>query len=276
MKRYACILLTLMALASCEPQLPDSPQTLVVEGWIENDAAPMVFVTSSVNTTFKEMDITDLVSHVAFDANVSITYNGTDYPLTPTIRNDYLLKVCYTSSALKGVVGGTYKLNVDWKGMHAEATTTILTPGSVDSIAVEKHYQVDSLYMLKVRPVPAPQVRYYQFFCMVVGKESAYVPANIGVYDSQLNTTGLFTIKRGTDNPISQNDYFFTLGDSVRFKIASLEPQAYDFWSKFDEKRMFNQTSLIPYTTNLKGNLTGALGYFFGYGITEYEVRVEK
>lgn len=276
MKRYACILLTLMALASCEPQLPGSPQTLVVEGWIENDAAPMVFVTSSVNTTFKEMDITDLVSHVAFDADVSITYNGTDYPLTPTIRNDYLLKVCYTSSALKGVVGGTYKLNVDWKGMHANATTTIQPPGSVDSIAVEKHYQVDSLYMLKVRPVPAPQVRYYQFFCMVVDKESAYVPANIGVYDSQLNTTGLFTIKRGTDNPISQNDYFFTLGDSVRFKIASLEPQAYDFWSKFDEKRMFNQTSLIPYTTNLKGNLTGALGYFFGYGITEYQLRIEE
>ena len=276
MKRYAYILLSLIGLASCEPQLPDSPQMLVVEGWIENDAAPMVFVTSSLATTFDEMDVTDLVSHVAFDADVSITYNGVTYPLVPSIRNEYLLKVCYTSSTLKGVVGGTYQLDVNWNGMHVQAVSTIQTPGTVDSMVIERHYNVDSLYMLKVHPVPVPSVRYYEFFCMVVGKESTFYPSNMGIYDSQLNTLDLFNLKRGNNDPISENVYYYTTGDSIRFKIASLEPQAYDFWSKFDENRMFSHSSLLPYTTNLKGNVSGGLGYFFGYGITEYQIRIEK
>ena len=98
----------------------------------------------------------------------------------------------------------------------------------------------------------------------------------MGIYDSQLNTLDLFNLKRGNNDPISENVYYYTTGDSIRFKIASLEPQAYDFWSKFDENRMFSHSSLLPYTTNLKGNVSGGLGYFFGYGITTYAVKIEN
>ena len=277
MKRYAYILLSLIvAFAGCEPTLPDNPETLVVEGWIENDAAPVVFVTSSVSASFDEMNLTDLIDHVAFDANVTITYNGVTYTLIPTLRSEYLLKYCYTTSALKGVTGGTYQLDVDWRGMHASAVTTIQTPGSVDSIVVERHPSIDSLYVVKVHPVPAPNVRYYQFFSMDVGKEKTYAPSYMGTYDSLLNSTDLVAVNRGIDNPITQNDYFYAPGDSVRFKIASLEPQAYDFWRKFDEDRLFSHTSLLPYTTNLKSNLTGALGYFFGYGVSRYALKIEN
>ena len=276
MKRYACILLSIiLAFTACEPVLPDSQETLVVEGWIENDAAPIVFVTSSVSATLDEMDISDLIGHVAFDAAVTITHDGVAYPLTPTLRDEYLLKYCYTSSALKGVVGGTYQLDVDWKGMHASAVTTILTPGSVDSIVIERHQSIDSLYVIKVRPVPAPDLPYYQFFCMDVGKESAYAASYMGTYDSRLNSTDLITVNRGLDNPITQNDYYHALGDSVRFKIASLEPVAYDFWRKFDENRLFSHTSLLPYATNLRSNLTGAQGYFFGYGVNYYTTKIK-
>jgi len=33
---------------------------------------------------------------------------------------------------------------------------------------------------------------------------------------------------------------------------------------------MFSHVALLPYSNNLQGNITGALGYWFGYGTTTY------
>ena len=63
MKRYAYTLIALLAVISCTPQLQESPEMLVIEGWIENDAAPVVFVTSSVSTSFDEKNMSDLLEH---------------------------------------------------------------------------------------------------------------------------------------------------------------------------------------------------------------------
>lgn len=273
MKHFIYILACLTALAACTPQLDESPDMLVVEGWIENDAAPVVFVTSSVSTTFQEKNITDLISHLAFDATVSITHDGVSYPLTSTIRNEYLMKLCYTTNALKGTVGGTYTLNVDWKGMHAQAVTSILPPASVDSIAIEQLN--DTAYIVKARVQPVPEARYYRFFSMAVHRDSTFAPSYIGLYDSKLNDD-MIAVNRGGQNPIEQNDYFYALGDSVEFKLASMDAAAYDFWSKFEENVMFSHTSLLPYDTNLKSNISGGLGYFFGYGISTYSLTIKK
>lgn len=274
MKRYFYILIALIAAVSCEPQLPESADRLVVEGWIENDGTPKVFVTSTISATFDEKDITDLVDHVAMDATVTITHNGNTYTLKPAIRNEYLLKICYTTNSLVGEVGGTYRLDVKWRGMEASAQTTIPAPGSVDSIAIERLQTIDTLYIVKVRPVPVQGVPQYLFFSMDVGKDPTYLPSYMGTYDSN-HTQDMIAVNRGSADPITENIYFYSMGDSVRFKIASLEPQAYDFWSKFDEIRLFSHVALVPYSTNLTGNIQGGLGYFFGYGVTHYATKIK-
>lgn len=271
MKRIICILASVLTLASCTPQLDESPEMLVVEGWIENDAAPVVFVTSSVSTSFDQKDVTDLISHIALNATVSITYDSVKYPLTPTVRDEYLLKICYTTNALKGTIGGQYTLNVDWNGKHAQAVTSILQPGSVDSITIEQ--MNDTAYIVKARVQPVPQVRYYRFFSKAVDKDPTFAPSYIGLFDSRLNDD-LIAVNRGGHSPIEQNDYFYALGDSVVFKLASMDDTAYDFWSKFEENVMFSHTALLPYATNLKSNIDGGLGYFFGYGITTYTTKI--
>lgn len=275
MRKYLCIL-TVLILAACTPQLPDSPETLVVEGWIENDAAPMVFITSSISATFREQGITDLIGHLATTATASITCDGVKYPLTPAINDDYVLPLCYTSNTLKGVTGSTYLLQVDWKGMHAEATTTIPAPAGIDSIAVEHHPYDDTLYIVKAHIVPAPGVRYYRFFSMTAGRDSTYGPSYIGTFDSQLHADEMAAVNRSTQNPIRYDGHYHCMGDSVLFKLASIDSTAYQFWNAFDESGIFSHAALIPYSSNLKGNLTGALGYFFGYGISPYAVTIKK
>ncbi len=274
MKRYIHILIALVAFISCEPSLQESPDMLVVEGWIENGGTPKVFVTSSISATLQEKDITDLIQHVAMNADVTITHDGNTYKLKPSIRNEYLLKICYTTNSLIGQVGGTYRLDVKWKDMEASATTTIPTPGTVDSIAIEQYQAIDSLYLVKVRPVPAPGVAQYMFFSMDVGKDSTYLPSYMGTYDSR-HTQDMIAVNRGSANPITESVYFYSMGDSVRFKIASVNPDAFEFWSKYDEIRMFSHVALVPYSTNLSGNIQGGLGYFFGYGINHYATKIK-
>ena len=261
-----------LLLAACTPELPESPDTLVIEGWIENGAAPMVFVTSSVSTSFQEQGLADLIDHVATTANVIITHDGVRYPLIGSISDDHFLSFYYTSNTLKGVVGGTYKLEVDWKGMHAEAETTILAPGTVDSVAVERHPMIDTSYIVKAHINPAPDVRYYRFFSMAVGKDSTYAISYNGIFDSKLHADDMFAVNRGRINPIEYSDFYYGYGDSVRFKLASMDAEAYDFWTRYDENVMFSHTALLPYSSNLKGNIDGGLGYWFGYGVAAYTV----
>ena len=72
------------------------------------------------------------------------------------------------------------------------------------------------------------------------------------------------------------NEYYYSMGDSVNFKLASLESNAYEFWYKFDENNMFSHVALMPYYNNLVGNISGGLGYWFGYGIKKYQLRIEN
>lgn len=266
----------LLAVISCTPQLPDSPEMLVIEGWIENGAAPVVFVTSSVSTSFDEKNMSDLLEHVALTAKVTVTHNGVTYTLMPTISREYLLGYCYSTTQLKGEIGGTYHLDVSWRGMHAEAVTSILPPGHIDSMRVEHHPTIDSLYLLKAHIVPAPDVRYYRFFSMASGKDLTYTPSYVGTFDIELNKDEMIAVNRGHNNPIIENDYYYAMGDCVKFKLASMENDAYEFWSKYEENLMFSHIALIPYSNNLKANIVGGLGYWFGYGATKYELKIEN
>lgn len=275
MKRYIYTLIALLTVAACSPELPDSPGMLVVEGWIENDKAPVVFVTSSLQTTLDDKSLADLIGHVALDATVTVTHNGQTYKLSPTINDDYLLRVCYTTDKLKGEVGGIYRLDVDWKGMHADAQTSIPAPGHVDSIKIERHQTIDTLYLVKVHIDPAPEVRYYRFFGMAIGKDSTYTPSYLGTFDCQLNKNDMIAVNRGRNHPIYENDYYYSMNDSVRFKLASIESDAYEFWRKLDENVMFSHVALLPYYNNLKSNISGGLGYWFGYGTTYYGLRIK-
>ena len=135
-----------MFMLSCVPDPKPSRDMLVVEGWIEDNDYPIVFVTSSITSTFREQGLTDIMDHLALDAEVKITYAGKSYQLFPKLDPNYLMTIYYTTKNLKGKVGGTYRLDVNWRGLHASGTTTIPEHGSIDSIAVERNKSIDTLY----------------------------------------------------------------------------------------------------------------------------------
>ena len=252
MKIFRYILAILLLTVSCTPELADSPEMIVVEGWIESGSAPTVFITSSVSVNYDRKKMNDLISHVALNANVTVTHNDQTYTLLPSLKDEYLLKLCYTTDALKGEPGGT-----------------------IDSIAVERHSSADTLYLVKAHVVPHPDVRYYRFFSMDIERDETYLASYMGTYDSRLNND-MAVVNRGNSDPIILPDYFYHLGDSVSFKLASMDSIAYRFWSKHDENVMFSHVALLPYSSNMTGNIEGGLGYWFGYGVSTYGLRIAQ
>ena len=73
-------------------------------------------------------------------------------------------------------------------------------------------------------------------------------------------------------NETSSPDMYFHRGDRVAVKLATLEEPMYDFWSQYTN--IYNSTgTMIPTTPdNLAGNVTGAIGYWAGYGISLVEL----
>ena len=267
-----------MFMLSCVHDPKPSRDMLVVEGWIEDNDYPMVFVTSSITSTFREQGLTDIMDHLALDAEVKITYAGKSYQLFPKLDPNYLMTIYYTTKNLKGKVGGTYRLDVNWRGLHASGTTTIPEHGSIDSIAVERNKSIDTLYVVKAHIVPTPsEHRYYRFFTQVIGQDKAYTASVNGLYDSELvREEDMIFANRGYSNPLDSVQAYYQLGDSVHVKLASMDSDSYRFWSKYNENIVFGSLAVMPYSTNLEGNLDGALGYFAGYATDVYKIRVRE
>ena len=273
MKRHKYILSLLLFFSSCIKYTPSQDQ-LVVEGWIENDASPIVFVSSSVTNTFSEQTLQDFISHIAFNAKVTVTYQGTQYKLQPHFTDKFFMGMYYTNPNLKGETGGTYQLDVQWNGMHASGITTINEPGKLDSIAVEHITDSDTLCSIKVHVVPTPNMHsFYKFFSKETNRDSTYIASSGNLYDSELvRQDEMIVINRGISNPLVDQTPYYHTGNTVRIKMASIGYDSYEYWSKYNEAQLFSPVVILPYSNKMKGNLEGALGYWFGYGITEVTV----
>ena len=73
-----------------------------------------------------------------------------------------------------------------------------------------------------------------------------------------------------TGDPIPEEDL-----DKVWVKLATLDDASYDFWRSFEDLVALSRVPLMPVAENLKSNVTGALGYWCGYGSEVYSVSID-
>lgn len=66
-------------------------------------------------------------------------------------------------------------------------------------------------------------------------------------------------------------DMYLHPGDTIALKLATMERPLYEFWSSFANYESSAGT-VFSAPTNVKGNVTGAIGYWAGYGIDIREI----
>lgn len=259
---------------SPEVEIYDAP--LVVEGWIESGKPPVVFVTKGVPAIQRERVAEDLGQYLVRRAHVTVEHNGKVYDL-PNMREDkYYMQYFYSAGWLTGEPGETYTLRVELDGQVATATTTIPEPQALDSITVEKTEFSDDIYYIWAHfPTDVSKKQYYHFFTWVTNSEAYYAPASLGLTDNE-NSNGYITlcIDRGPHLPNMEMRYLFREGDLVKLKFATMTEESYRFWENYEQNNLNLLLGLSAYYGNMVGNVEGALGYWAGYGIEEYEVNV--
>ena len=121
---------------------------IVVEGWIENGQFPLVCLTQtkSLNNSIGENDLNDLAIRWA---KVSVSDGTKTAILTGRINKNYIPPFIYTGSEIRGEVGKTYTLTVEYSGRTVTAETYIPQPVNLDRIEVDKCEDSDTLFQIR-------------------------------------------------------------------------------------------------------------------------------
>jgi hypothetical protein len=274
------ILLLSIVCLSCEGNLQDdvSPQ-LVVEGWIDNDGYPIVMVTQSVSVSQEPQSYDSLQQYLVKWARVAIADGDTTVVLTGKYDNRYNTSYIYTTSHLLGQVGKTYTLTVDYKDWHAEAETTIPVPVAIDSFVVKRSETDATRAVVTAYFTDMVDTHdYYQIFATTNHLKSVYYSTFAGSIDDENHTNPLsiqvyepYSNNTGSGYTISFSQYA-----KVRIKLAHIDEQSYLFWKDFEKVLSLSRNQFFNATQSIHNNVRGALGYWCGYGATEYLVDISS
>jgi len=264
---------------SCEKEiklnLPEQTRKLVVEGWIEQNQYPVVILTKS-SSYFDSITQAALLGSIVTDATVKVSDGVTTEQLVLSTVSFFPL-IAYTGSTLKGEIGKTYTLSIDWQGNNYSAVTTIEKTAKWDSLWFELNPNDDSLGNVYGKATDDGTVyNYYRAFTKILHVDSDFVPIYGSVWDDKFfsGQTLIGQLYHGmASNIISPDEnnkrgMYYKLGDSVVTRLSTMDYPSFAFWKAaeseiFSTGNPFSSTTVVP--TNIVG---GALGCWCGYGST--------
>jgi len=283
MKTYLrnIILITLSAFVftSCEKEiklnLPEQTRKLVVEGYIENNQYPMVILTKS-SSYFDPIDSAALYGSIVTDAVVKVSDGITTEQLSLSTVSMFPY-LAYVGSQIKGEVGKTYSLSIDWQGTNYSAITSIQKTAKWDSLKFKLNPGDDSLGNVYGYATDDGTVyNYYRVFTKILHVDADFVPIYGSVWDDKFfnGQTLIAQLYHGQASNIvspdanNKRDMYYLLGDSVITKLSTMDYQSFTFW-KAAEAEIFSGGNPFSSTTSVPTNIVGgALGCWTGYGST--------
>ena len=285
-----CWIAVLILLSSCEKNinfnLDASKPTLVVDAQIENEKAPVVVLSKSVDY-FSQISPTLYESSFIHNADVYIS-NGTlthklkEYirPLFPGFNSYYYsIDSATINTAFNGELNHNYTLRIVVDGLEYSATTKIPAldwfPDSVYFKPVP--FETDTLLrnMFVKATEPAGLGNYIRYFTKK--NDEPFYPGRNSVFSDEIidGTTYTTMVDPGIDRNNPDGKFGFKAGDVVTLKLCDIDKATYTFWNTWE----FSLQSIgNPFAQPNKviGNISnGALGAFCGYAAWygTYDVR---
>ncbi|MCO5233518.1 MAG: DUF4249 domain-containing protein [Chitinophagales bacterium] len=289
---------------SCEKEidvkLPSPKDQIVVEGYIENDVPPYVFLTKN-SAYFGDFDVNDLDKYFVKGAKIIVSSDSDSIELVeysselinflpdeekmalaqffglPLDSNFNIPKISvYTvplESSFVGEIGKNYQLRIEVDNKILTATTNIPNPVGFSKLWTEPHpsSQYDSLVQLKglIRD-PDTLGNFYRYFTR--RNSEAFTKNYPSVLDDLMGNGKEFETQvplgynRFSDEEIDFNTFgFWNKKDTCYVKLAMISRTHYDFWRTL-ENELSNQGSPFGSYTRIRSNIKGGLGIWGGYG----------
>lgn len=260
----------LFVLSACQPLMApvEDKSRLVVEGWIDSGGHPIVMLSTPVAALETEKPATSLSSHVVTGATVTVTDDeGQEYLLEGRVDRNYFPPYIYTTEELTGEVGRSYRLKVNYGNHAAAGVTTIPRPLPLDGLEVTRSAYSDTLFLLTAWfTLPPGDTGHYRFFTRVREKETMFFPSLLSGVDAH-NYSGSIPVMRSWSLDLDRKP-LFSPGEVVDVRFCAVDDAAWAYWESFDAVASLGLNPFFPSTRNPQSNLTGAFGYWAGYGVT--------
>lgn len=264
MKKALFLSLCILVFVGCRQQTP-TEQILIVEGWIEENEPPIVFL--HYPFTFDE-DITStselFEQKLIIWGKVTIDDGASSVVLTGKLDTTYLPPYKYSTARLLGEVGKTYEITVEYDGKTATAKSKLLPPVPIDSIVVAIN-ENDRAYIDLYFTAPSPSDDDgYVIFCKHQGTYQ-YLASILGVFDNSKAIDGQFKVQvyRPLALLASQDLAFnFSRGDTIDIKLAHIDRESYNFWNAFTAQNAASRLPFVPIYGNVPTNINNGKGYW--------------
>lgn len=260
-------------LLACEDDfMNDGQSQVVVEGWIEDGGFPVVIITRTLPITNEFVSMDNLSDYIVKWAKVTVSDGIDSVVLTGKYDSHYFPPYIYTTGRMRGKAGSTYHLKVEEDGVIATAVTTIPNTRPQVDFKINLQYPKDSLYQITACLTDTNEMTdYYQIFSRVGIQKSQYSASFLGsISDNTIGEYSEIPVFRGkalTDS-IQYTPYFY-VGDSVSVKVASIDENAFNFWSDFTNNISLSNNFFLSPSINIYSNVRGALGCWYGMNAVE-------
>lgn len=284
MKLFLGFVLLIMCFSSCEKTLNLQPDKLspllVVDGTIETNQPPVIFLSASLNY-FSKISPDIFAASLVHNATVIISDGFRSHKLkeyTVSLNNGYSISYYSIDSAnlataIVGQPGKTYQLSIEALGKNFSAVTNIpVLAKKVDSMWWKNAPGIaDSNKTILIARVTDPPGygNYIRYFTKV--NSGDVLPGANSVFDDQVvdGSTYEVQVDQGINrnNPPKFEDYgFFKRGDTVTVKFTNIDKPTYDFWRTLEYSY---QSIGNPFSSpaTIINNVKGALGAFSGYSV---------
>jgi len=272
-------------LTACTELATDKDE-LVVEGWICQDSHPVVLIHQSyaINNpehagneglSFEEIMQQQLIVW----GRVVIDDGDEQIVLTGRLDTLYTPPFVYTTAHMKGEVGKTYRITVDYEDYHGTAYSTIQPPISVDSISIKlepntqtshitaylSHLPPDSYYLVEYR----------------TQQEHQFTICPLGTASTEQVKDGILSI-----NILSQNSeqnamssaahHFETDNKTYIIRLIHINHEQYTYFSALVNQLASQGMYFMSAYRNLPTNIDGGIGYWAGFGKEDYAIKINR
>ncbi len=262
-----------MFLTACQDdsfETPNYTQKIVVDGWIEQGQPARVFLTLSA-PYFSEVDSVTLRKLVLKWAKVTVIDGLTQEILTLKTNQDYFPPYVYESTTLRGIIGHTYGLKVEYGGKTVTSTTHIPAIQQLDSIWFKPEPGVDTAGYIRILFTDKPGIdNFYRITSKTGSQTKKYTPVFLPNLDGRIVDGQSIVLSISNEKDL--NPLLFNVNDTVNLKICTVDQPVFNFWNSLYQELQNTQNPFAAANMNVKSNVKGGLGIWAGYGVSNYRI----
>ena len=249
-----------------EQEVDDSFRySLVVDGRIEQGRSAIVMLSQSIpyestydEDTYRKMAI--------WGAKVTLIQGDNREVLTSRSNSDYPTEFIYTGYSIRGEVGESYTIEIEYIGRSWRSECTILPAIELQNIRVIA--EGEDMYSIRATLPATPY--HCSIDCSLNGSQY-YAPTLLGTY-APSDSEREIVINRPSDKLIREGyNAHYSGEDRVILRVNTLSDFGYSYWRKWEDNFINSVNPIFPSTSNLPTNISdNGLGIWAGYGTTYY------